>query len=352
MTLKTVRIRNIRNIAEAELSPGPGINIIAGPNGSGKTSLLEAIFILGRGRSFRDNKARSIITKGAESLEVFGISEHDAISARLGIRKSKSDTLARLNGEKIRKLSILARELPLYVITPRSHEILESGSAHRRRFIEWGVFHVEHGYQSISMRYQRALAQRNAALKHQAGDHALWDRELDGLADVINGYRQSYLKALIEYFRVDLQALLPSVDVSIAWHKGWDSESGLIEALEKNRSSDLRRGFTQVGPHRADFSVQLEGTPAKNWASRGQQKLIITALFLAQARLIRDRIGRYPVLLIDDLAAELDTQRRELLLDRMTENGGQVFVTSTDAGIFCDVPNSDMFHVEHGVLGT
>lgn len=350
MPLQIIRLTNVRNIAEGEITPASGINIVVGPNGSGKTSLLEAVFILGRGRSFRETRIRSIIKKGTEYLEVFGIVNDHGPGTKIGIRKSNQDTIVKINFQRVQKLSTLARELPLHVITPRSHEILESGSDHRRRFIDWGVFHVEHQYQRLSSRYYRVLSQRNAALKTQPENHALWDRELDSLSIEINRLRETHLRDLTRYFKEDIGALLETMAVEFEWKRGWDRNLTLMEALQRNRSSDLKRGFTQQGPHRADFSVRLDGMPARRWASRGQQKLIIMALFLAQVRLIRNEVGRNPILLIDDLAAELDRRHRDKLMMRIEHNANQVFITTTDLGLFSDNTQKKVFHVEHGVL--
>jgi len=352
MALQLIRISNIRNISEGEIVPDTGINIVAGPNGSGKTSLLEALFILGRGRSFRETRTSSIIKNGAGYLDVFGIVNDHGSKTRIGIRKSSRDTIVKLNTKRVKRLSTLARELPLHIVTPRSHEILESGSEYRRRFLEWGVFHVEHQYRRLSSRYHRVLSQRNAALKSQPQNHALWDRELDGLSVEMNRFRETYLLDLISYFQEDIAELLDSMEVEFEWKQGWDKDLTLLEVLQHNRSSDMKRGFTQHGPHRADFSIRLDGMPVKRWASRGQQKLIITALFLAQVRMIRDKAGKNPILLIDDLAAELDHDHRNKLMDRMKNNGNQVFITTTDIGLFSDDTQKKVFHVEHGVLTT
>jgi len=352
MALQLIRLSNIRNISEGEIAPDPGINIVVGPNGSGKTSLLEALFILGRGRSFRETRTRSIIKKGAGYLDVFGIVEDRGSRTRIGIRKSTRDTIVKVNTKRVNRLSTLARELPLHIVTPRSHEILELGSEYRRRFLEWGVFHVEHKYRRLSSRYQRVLSQRNAALKSESQNHALWDRELDSLSVEMNRSRKAYLLDLISYFQEDIAELLESIEVEFVWKQGWDKNLTLLEALQRNRSSDIKRGFTQQGPHRADFSILLDGMLAKRWASRGQQKLIITALFLAQVRMIRDKAGKNPILLVDDLAAELDHDHRNRLMNRMMNNGNQVFITTTDIGLFSDVTQKKVFHVEHGVLTT
>lgn len=350
MALESISIRNLRNLVEIHLRPQQGINLIVGTNGSGKTSLLEAIYILGRGRSFRESKSRAVIMKGKPWYEVTGQLEDNGISTRIGIRRSAREITVRMNGTSVRKLSTLAKQLPIHIITPRSHELLEAGAGVRRRFIEWGVFHVEHGYQRLSSRYHRALTQRNAALKNQQDIHALWDEEIIELAGSIDRIRRGYVEELSRYLEEEMQHLLDGQQVRLEWRRGWDAEQDLGESLDRNRSADLSRGFTHAGPHRADLVVRLEGELSRQWASRGQQKLIVCGLFLAQTRLIRERTGKRPVILMDDLAAELDREHRERMLDRLRVNDSQVFITATDAGIFSNRVSDAMFHVEHGAM--
>lgn len=350
MALEIVSIRNIRNLSATVFHPDARVNLIAGDNGSGKTSILEALYILGRGRSFRESKTNAVLKKGAGWYEVSGTATTHGLTQRIGIRKSGRETLVKLNGTRIQKLSILAKELPIHVITPRSHELLEAGSNLRRRFVEWGVFHVKHSYQQLSARYHRTLAQRNAALKTQPGIHALWDREIVSLAESMDEIRSQFVDDLSRHLQTEIQALLGDVQVELEWRRGWDSALSLEEALDRSRDMDFKRGFTHAGPHRADLIVRMQGEQARKWASRGQQKLIICGLFLAQSRLINATSGKQMIMLVDDLAAELDAEHRRLLLERLVATGSQVFITSTDESLFTGHGVDQVFHVEHGSI--
>jgi DNA replication and repair protein RecF len=307
--------------------------------------------MLGRGRSFRDKRAGSLVRAGEESLELFGKYETTSQTCRIGVRKGRSGTDLRLNGKTLNKLSQLVREVPIQIITPRSHEILERGPEYRRRLLDWGVFHVEHRYNDFSRRYQRALDQRNAALRNAPEQAAVWNKELDVMANLLDRMRAEYVSRLRLLFEDELNYILGiEAGIKVVYKRGWAEGITLGEELETGASSDEKRGFTQRGPHRADLMVTMEGELAARRASRGQPKLIICALILAQTRLIREIIKRSPVILVDDLAAELDQTNRRMLFERLRALHSQVCITSTDRVPFEGYEIDKVFHVEHGLV--
>jgi len=349
MSLEIIRIYNLRNISEAELSPSQGMNLVWGSNGSGKTSLLEAIYLLGRGRSFRESRLKSVIKRSKRSLEVFGSTSN---KLNIGIRKSVSGTEVRINGKTVKKLSTLARKFPVLIITPKSHEILERGSEYRRRFLEWGVFHVEPNYQKTSSEYRRILSQRNASLRFNPSSVSAWDNQLVEYARKVNHCRTEYVNTFSTYSdRLSCQ-LLSDREIQIVWKRGWPEETDLKQLLGQSLDSDIKRGFTYYGAHRADMLIKSEDEPVSRWASRGQQKLIVTILFLAQAEMIRVKSGIKPILLMDDPYAELDADSKRKLMSVLSDLHNQIFITTTEKELYSDYPMGASFHVEHGVISS
>lgn len=348
MALTTLRIQNLRNINSLEVNPGKGVNLIHGKNGSGKTTILESIYLLARAKSFRSSRSGPLISRGSNELTVFGEYQTSVIRHGIGIRKKGSETELRLDGNKVKRTSEIAKILPIQIVTPQSHQILERGPEFRRRFIEWGVFHVEHNYHSNYTRYLRALTQRNAALKNHHNKITPWNRELIIAGQLLNDTRVSYIESLKSLLTLEINNIFPKHEISLEWRQGWDSSLSLEEALDRSYKSDLEKGFTQIGPHRADMVIRMDGQKAINIASRGQQKLIITALKLAQLNTYIDKLHERPVLLIDDLGAELDLDNLAIVTSRLNDLSIQTFITATDRSHFTQGDLDRVFHVEHG----
>jgi DNA replication and repair protein RecF len=351
MTLQQIRISNLRNIEGIELECAEGLNLICGPNGSGKSSILEAIYILGRGRSFRTRENRPLIRHGTERLELFGlIGTPQGTETRFGIRKDRETTEIRIDGNRINRVSELAKRLPLSILTPNSHEILERGPQYRRRYIDLGVFHVEPRYRDQTERYQRLLLQRNAALRERWRDTSAWDLELGRAGEAINLAREQYLESLKPKINEVAKRLVPDLDLDIEWRRGWAEGISLGQAFERANEGDRKKGYTQVGPQRADLVLKLQGAAAEKKASRGQQKLLVAALQIAQTRLIAQRTGIGTVMIVDDLAAELDTVNRNKLISELRATGAQTFISGVDRTLFEGAGAGGVFHVEHGRL--
>ncbi len=349
MSLGLIRIHNLRNIREIELEPESGINLIWGANGSGKTSVLEAIYLLGRGRSFRGRENQPLISDGADSLELYAkIEQSSGEHVGIGLRKGKNSSEARVGNNGVKKISDLARTLPIYILTPQSHEILERGPQYRRRLVDWGVFHVEHQYREIAERYQRILQQRNAALRERRSDASVWSRELGEAGERLESVRSGYIQELSDGIKEIMRSLLPESELLLEWRRGWSVGNSLEEALTGSLERDRNRGYTSVGPSRADLVVRMDGERIERRASRGQQKLVVAAMTVAQALLTKERSGADPVILVDDLPAELDRENRQKLMGILQQAGLQVFLTGVERAPFQGAGVEQMFHVEHG----
>lgn len=348
MSLDLIRIKGLRCLAEVELELSQGRNYVYGPNGAGKTSILEGMFILGRGRSFRTRQVRKLVRRGDDGFTVYGEIAVAGRRHRLGVGYLNGRLDKRIDGEAARSTAALVELLPVHVIDPGVHDLIQGGPSERRRFLDWGVFHVEPSYLEGWKRYRRELSQRNAALKHGArAEIQTWTKGLAQAGELVHVHREAYVarlgQALTKYGHTLLERPL-TVDYLPGWRSGWT----LAEALGASAGRDTTTGTTDVGPHRADLVVRLDGTRVAEEASRGQQKLAAAALVLAQAELRADARGARDLLLVDDPAAELDGQALRRLLTALDDVPAQLVLTALDRGQLRPSPGFPVFHVEHG----
>lgn len=349
MPLGTFRAERFRCLSLVELELDPKANLFVGPNASGKTSLLEAAFFLSRGRSFRTRRRESLIAQGSDEFLLAGRADTVAGSVALGVRAGRAATEWRVGGSPAPGVADLAELFPAQIIDPEVHKLLEEGPGRRRRFLDWGVFHVEHAFLPNWRRYYKALRQRNAALKVDAADAALaiWERELSLSGETLATHRDAYLERLsLPLARIG--KLLLEDPISLVHHRGWDADKALAEALAEHRHRDRRYRATQLGPHRSDITVLVGDRPAKDRVSRGQQKLVAAALMLAQLEIQEaERPGR-SALLLDDPAAELDAGNLARLMTLVRQVPAQLWVTSLKPEIESLVEAGCVFHVKHG----
>ncbi|MBS0366070.1 MAG: DNA replication/repair protein RecF [Proteobacteria bacterium] len=331
MSLADITITQLRCIASAELRVGPSLTLIWGDNGSGKTSLLEGIYLLGRGRSFRSSNNKTLIAAGQDHLRVSGLIEANSLSQSLVVRVSLADGVqARVGGGPADSLSELARIFPVQVIEPGIHRLIEEGGHRRRRWIDWATFHVEPRFLDTWSRYGRALRQRNAALRESPQEAASWDAQLTSLGESLSLAREAFLERLQPYWKETVRTLA-ELPVELRFRRGWPQGESLAAALETNRSRDRLRGQTHAGPHRGDVAVLVDGRPAREILSRGQQKLVAIAMTVAQLRLLREVSGLAPTLLLDDPGAELDAGRLQCFIAYVKELRCQLIATSLTA---------------------
>jgi len=371
MAILTLTPNAFRNLQTDEITFHSHLNFIIGSNASGKTSLLEAIYYLSTGKSFRSRRIRNIVNRDISAKEfiLFGrlsgsydtIQSIDSISPSthsVGIRKTVlSKTDIKLNGELIRSASKLAAISPVVIIDPNSFELLTGPPKVRRKFLDWGVFHVEHNFSRLSNEYNNCLKQRNTLLRTAKIDTLqlkIWDRKLSNLAEEIDICRKLYTKKLRTNFKQIISYFKIGSNLDIQYIRGWDKDLPMQSALEKNYKKDIDSKFTQFGPHRADLKVTIKGRLVEDVLSRGQQKLLVLALYLAQIQCLVDSVKKRTVVLIDDISAELDFQNLQLIFDRLVALETQVICTALDPSIVQKaLPNNEiykMFHVEHGKI--
>jgi len=353
LPLTRVRITRLRCLSEVELALHPRRNYVFGPNGAGKTSLLEGVFVLGRGRSFRTRQMRRLVQHGSDAFAVFGEVLSDGATRRLGVAYRAGRLEKKIDAQPAAGMAQLAELLPVHAIDPSMHALVEGGPSERRRFLDWGVFHLEPHYLTAWKRYRRVLSQRNAALKRAASDAELrpWSLALAEAGAEVDLCRARYLARLSPYVSAFGQRLLDR-PLTLDYRRGWACDQGLETALATAEAHDRQSGSTEAGPHRADVVLRLDDRRVQDEASRGQQKLTAAALILAQVAVESAERPFRSVLVVDDPAAELDALSLERLLAAMADLPAQLIFTALTAGHLAPEPGYPVFHVERGEVRT
>ncbi|ROR99025.1 DNA replication and repair protein RecF [Sinobacterium caligoides] len=351
-------ITRVRNIAEQVVMPLAQINIFYGENGSGKTSILEAIHMVSLARSFRHSQARPVISRGEQSLVVHAQLKDRGSLRSVGIQRSlRGEPLIRIDGESVRSVSALASLLPVLVLDAGAFLLLEGSSKVRRQFLDWGVFHVEQNFLNTWKSYQRCLKQRNSLLRSSginSSQMAIWDVELVRYAQAIDEYRKRYFQGFEAVFGQVLAELTELDGLSLHYRRGWEEGKELGDVLTASLSRDLQLGYTQYGAQRADLKIRYRGVDAATLLSRGQQKIVAAALKIAQGLYYKQLLQRPCIFLVDDLPAEIDKRHRQTLCDLFLAQDAQVFMTCIDKAsvMSCFQSNEELevFHVEHGCV--
>ena len=351
MYLTRLHVRDLRCLTDADIEPHARLNLLTGLNGAGKSSLLEAIHLLAYGRSFRGRVREGLIRTGASAIEVYVEWGERGRWRRAGLRHSGARWEARLDGEAVDLLGRLSAAIAVLTFEPGSHALIDGPSEVRRRYLDWGLFHVEPTFLTHWRRYARALKQRNALLKR--GDtHQLqaWEAEMVEAGGRMTEARQSYIEELEPGLASMASALSPDLGtLALEFASGWkDQDLTLADALLLARERDLAAGFTTVGPHRANWWLRSPQWPAGEAPSRGQAKLCALACLLAQGEHFQRKRGEAPIFLLDDFAAELDQRHQQRLFDALQDGDWQVFVTGTELPPELQGADAKRFHVERG----
>lgn len=340
MSLALLNVTGFRNLSVQDFRPAAGFNIVLGDNGSGKSSLLEAIYVLGTGKSFRTHHPQSLMRIGATRFQIYGQLESDGL--RLGIERQVSgEQRIQLQGERIQSASLLATAFPVQAMTLNDDQLFDGSPKVRRQFLDWGVFHVEH-HQSrvLFQQFQRAIKQRNSALKSgklTTDEFNIWTQEFIRSAERLHRVRETFFGQLVAAYQTicgSSDAFAFGGKLQLVYSPGWDKKMTLSEALSRPGTQDRERetGLTQVGPHRADIRLLWENMPAKEVLSRGQKKVLAYCLKLAQLQCLLSQGAPKPVILADDLSAELDQYHLLALLQQLSVLRTQVFLTVLDSG--------------------
>lgn len=356
MTLKRFEVSCVRNIVSATLCFSPKINILYGSNGSGKTSVLEALYLLGLGRSFRTTRLNSLITHGNDKSTVFGLVDSGVTGeVAMGISRYRGGRREiQIAGSSVHQSSRLAELFPIQIMTPDTVQLLSGPPIGRRRFMNWGVFHVEHSFKKAWQTAEHSLKQRNALLRHAKINHQMleiWTHQLSAAALEIDRFRREYLEKFVPHFKKVLTELLDVKDIELSYSPGWDHSVSLLEALKGSVARDVKQGFTGLGHHRAEMMLTVSGRNVIDVFSRGEQKLVASALMITQGRLMEKEAARQCTYLVDDFGSELDPAHRQRLYRTFEKTNCQVVITAVDKKIlapYWSAENTRLFHVEHG----
>lgn len=353
MNIELLRADNLRCFEHVSFAPEPGINWLIGPNGAGKTTLLEAAYILSHGRSFRAGGRTAPKRHGTNDYLIYAeIQRGQGRRTRLGLARMEDRWAGRLDGADLPNLAPLFEACPVVYFGPESQILILGPAEERRAFLDWSVFHVEHTSLGLWKAWRRALRQRNALIRQSApsGDFAPWEHDLGHLAQEIHVMRARCLAGLEPYVAQEAAVLVPELGgVRLDYRPGWDTQHGLAKQLIDTRGRDREVGFTRYGAHRADWVMVFDGVAKREHLSRGQAKAAALVCTLALTRWLKDNIGEYPLLCLDDLESELDAPHAALVIRWLYETAAQSWLTGTR------IPDADradtgtsLFHVEHG----
>lgn len=358
MPLTRLDITDFRNLASIKMEPiSAGFNVFYGLNGSGKTSLLEAIYYLALGRSFRSSLVGRIIRHSAEKFLLFAHKlGHGEQVIPIGIeRMQRGDVKIRIAGKDARSAAELADLTPVQLINSHCYNLLDAGPVFRRKYLDWGVFYQTPEFLRTWRDTIQLLKQRNAALRKKRPKKELesWTEELVSKAEIMHSLRQNYVEQLIPTLSATLSELIQLKGLTIHYQPGWDESKTYRENLTNSLDRDLQLGYTQYGPHRADLRITINKIAAKDILSRGQQKLFVCAMILAQGALLKTSLNKKPIYLVDDLPAELDIISRTNLIALLSKQDTQIFVTAVDFETLSPALKNfpvNLFHVEHGTV--
>lgn len=350
MAIEKLQIRDLRNIEKAELNTEPGINIITGENASGKSSLLEAIHLLLLSKSFRSTKADVVIRHDQEKCQIVSRIRKNQQTQTLGIEKNRKQTIIKYAGEKLASAAQLAKIQPVVLITPESHQLILGGPAKRRALIDWLLFHVEQSYYKNWQTYNKVLKQRNAILRKRrfCEELLVWDEKLVQTGVQLDQQRRKTVEKLVLKLQTKTTEFC-TFPVELEYECGWGDQD-LCEVIAKGREQDLSVGYTRKGPHRSDLIIKTNGQQAAQVLSRGQTKILSAALEMAKISLLKEETGKTAIILVDDLAAELDQERKERIADMLISMDTQQFITATEQKLLPGklISETKMFHVEQG----
>ncbi|WP_440993799.1 DNA replication/repair protein RecF [Cysteiniphilum litorale] len=336
MYISALNIFQFRNLANASLALHPRVNMICGQNGSGKTSILEAIYFLSMGRSFRSSQLVRIIEHERDNFQLFakfysGYELSDSKEKTLASMRDKhSKSIVKLNGEDAQSQAQLTRALPVQLFNPESFSLINSGAQQRSKLLDWGAFYHKPEFLTLWQQSKRLIKQRNAALKqgYPLSYIEILDQELVAKSESLDQARLEYFEILMPKVMSILKEFNDELSIDMSYYRGWSQDKSLREVLTLSYVSDSKTGVTSHGVHRADLRFKVKGHPAQDILSRGQQKILISALKLAQGEIFSKEHQTGCIYLVDDLHSELDQAHLQKVLNKLMHINAQIIMTA------------------------
>lgn len=353
MWIQGLRLARFRQFDQLSLALDAGLNFFHGDNAAGKTSLLEALSVLSRGRSFRSAQLQDLAQHPGDGQWQVEVSSADQaqLPERWTVRFEQKQLRLERNGLPERRVEA-ARRWPLLFLLPTSHQVIDEAPAVRRGLLDWALFHVEPHFLATWREYQRVLRQRNEALRRGQSIQSLtpWTQVLARNGQAIHRRRVQLVDTLAPTVREELDALWPALHLSLQLQSGWGQHADLQEALQAQLETDRRLRYTHSGPHRAELLLKVSGLPARTLMSRGQQKILVAAVSFALARLLHASQGVWPILLVDDWNAEMGEPLAQRFWQRLCEYPGQRWITGFVPPAGDRAAIARLFHVEQGTV--
>lgn len=360
MYLKSIRLEQYRNIAADLLQPARYLTILHGNNGQGKTNILEAVYLLGTARTFRTGKITELIQHSASMSLIQGTVQTVEGQSEICHQLENNGTRrVSVDGKTVYRSADLHGKLAVVLFSPDDTAMVKLGPDTRRRYLDRSLYTSNQGFLQKYHNYYRTLKQRNAVLKMQQVEGLeLWTEQLAVAGVQLMEHRKQYVENLNTLLQEQYSVLAGDQEkVAVDYHPDSGTDAMLdVEKfhalLQQNLEQDLRYKTTRRGPHRDDLDFLIEDRPLKGFGSQGQQRSFVLALKLAEMEYLQQSFGEVPVLLLDDIASELDRKRMTNLLSYVRQQGVQVIITTTDVTSFSPVLHEDSkrYRVEGGRL--
>ncbi|MDO5441746.1 MAG: DNA replication/repair protein RecF [Bacillota bacterium] len=354
MLIKNIELKNFRNYKNLKLEFDDKLNIFLGQNAQGKTNLLESLFVIGMGKSFRTNSDKEMILFNQEFANVKANILDDNNEDEIEITYRPEGKIIKLDGIKLKRTVDLLETVYIVEFSPEDLKIVKEGPDHRRRFLDRELCQIKPIYYSDLGNYKKVLKERNSLLRQKNLDKNLYSVFNEALSEYgvrIKKEREIFINRILDISKnihKDITSGMEELNLSYET-KITDKES-YIKTLEENFNKDIEKGFTSFGPHKDDIKIEINGIDIRTYGSQGQQRTAALSMKLAEIGLIKQETGKDAVLMLDDVLSELDQNRQRYLIEAM--KGIQIFITATeiDENLRVLLPEGKTFKVDNGTV--